>query len=133
MTYEAICNAIRTRFEAQITVLENVTTFWDNAPATPPDTAPWIRLAIRPGDAERTELSIKAYRIPGVAFANIFTPIQLGDKSALEFADAIVAKFRSLSADGVTYRTPSVSVVGATQGKWWQVNVQIPFEVRSVA
>ena len=128
MSYTALHNAIRKRFKEQVAGPESLPVAWDNA--APPATAGialWARFSIRTGDTDAAELGgTPRYRTVGVAFAQLFAPTAKGDAGLLTLADTVVAAFRGVRADGVTYRSPSLTPVGRSDA-WWQVNVELPF------
>ena len=138
LSQEAMFNAIRSRFK---TLVEDVAdpalpTEYDNAPFQQPENTQWCRWSIRP--ASRTQMDVgsstKRKRTVGVAIAQIFLPLEQGDKAHLVVADAIEAVFKPGAAAGVTYRTPEIVVVGrANDNKWWQVNVTCPFYADDVS
>ena len=61
----------------------------------------------------------------------IFTPLGMGTASALNLADDIIGKFRSLTDNGVVYETPYLLTVG-NRGQWWQTNCNIRFRLEEV-
>lgn len=127
MGFETRHNAIRKRFQDEIQDGIPIVVLYDNDPTEKPENAEWIRLTILPGESLQVSIGDnKRFRHPGVAMAQVFTLIEKGDQRALELADLIQVAFRSRTEDGVTYRTPSVIVVGRSGG-WHQVNVNIPF------
>ncbi len=128
-TFQAIEDAIRTRFNTQITISQNVTTLFDNQDNEPPTTGRWIRFTVTPGETEQVELgSSKRFRQFGIAVAQIMDEIGKGTKNINLLINAINTSgiFRSVSVGGVVYRTPSVLRVGRV-GNYYQVNVLIPF------
>lgn len=130
MTIETIANSIRSRFGTTVEDVESVTVHYDNEPFESPGDSAWIRCHIVFGEAVRRSLgsSSSRYRSVGVMMANIYTPIGKGDKAGLAIAETVRDAFRSVTADGISYRVPSVIPVGRSDnGKWWQINVNCPF------
>ena len=128
-TYQAVENAIRSRFDTQITVAENVTTIHDNQDAEPPTTGKWIRLAIIPGETEQVELGAsKRFRTFGLMVAQIFEEIGKGTKATNLLINAINTSgiFRSVRVGGVSYRTPMILRIGRV-GNWYQTNCNVPW------
>lgn len=128
-TWLAIEDAIRSRFNTQITIAKFVTTIFDNQGVDAPIKGQWIRFTIIPGETEQVELgSKKRFRYFGIATAQIFDEIGKGTKDINLLINAINTSgiFRSVSVGGVVYRTPSVLRVGRV-ANWYQVNVNIPF------
>lgn len=129
MTYKAIEDAIRSRFNTQITIAKFVRTIFDNEDSEPPTTGQWIRFTIIPGETEQVEFGIKKrFRQFGLATAQIYSEIGTGTKDINLLINAINTSgiFRSVSVDGIVYRTPSVLRVGRV-GNFYQVNCLIPF------
>lgn len=129
ITYQAIEDAIRSRFNTQITIAKFVTTIFDNQDVEPPVTGQWIRFSIIPGESIQVEFgSKKRFRQFGIATAEIMDEIGKGTKAINLLINAINTSgvFRSVSVGGVVYRTPSVLRVGRV-GNWYKVNVLIPF------
>lgn len=131
MSFETLHNAIRSRFQTQVETPNSYLVQYDNA--VQPDVktaAAWIRFTVLPAGSEQVSLGSSAgnrrHRTVGAAIAQIFTTIEQGDKAALVIADKIVAAFQTVTASGVTYREPNVSVIGLSNS-WWQVNVTCPF------
>lgn len=127
MTFETLANAIRSRFKTQVVGSTGLAVAYDNAPFTEPADSKWVRFAVLEADSSQVSLGTgRRFRTPGVAVAQIFVPIQQGDKDALVLADQIKLAFRAQSVGGVVYKTPSLRRVGRT-GKWYQINVNCPF------
>lgn len=103
----------------------------DNHVRTSPDDGSlWVRLSVRPGESEQRELggatNAVRQRTIGVVIAQVFAPIDVGDKSARDLAELIRAVF-SRKRDGmVQFRVPSIQTIGR-RDNWWQVNVTCPF------
>lgn len=126
--WETLHNAVRTRFGTLVEDTESVTVQYDNQDKVPPNDALWIRFSVRPGASFQASRggSTKLFRTSGVALAQIFSPLDRGDKEALALADTIASSFRATSVGSVVYETPSVRVIGS-DGRAWQVNVECPF------
>lgn len=128
MTWQALFNAIRSRFMTLVEQAIPISVQYDNAEFTPPDASSWVHFTVLPGATDLEELGAqKTWRDTGTAVANVFVPLLLGDAAALAIAETIKQAFRGVSVGGVTYRSPSVRTVGATGGKWWQVSVSCPW------
>lgn len=128
-TWQAIEDAIRVRFNTEITIAKNVTTIYDNEESEPPTTGRWIRFSITPGETVQVELGTKKrFRYFGIATAQIMDEIGKGTKDINLLINAINTSgvFRSVSVGGVVYRTPSVLRVGRVSN-YYQVNINIPF------
>jgi len=111
-----------------VTIKSALPTQYDNDGSfTRPKGAPWCRFTVLQGEtAQVTAGGFKRFRQPGVAIAQLFMPLGEGDKRGLELADAVKLAFRSVTAAGVIYRSPSVQNMGRQEGEW-QLNVSCPF------
>jgi hypothetical protein len=135
-TFDQIGDACRTKFDADIAVTYSIQTQYDNAPFTLDESSDltlnsWIRFTNIFGLSDQVQNggegpSGNTYRTFGECIAQIFSKIESGDHNALTIANYIVTAFRSKTASGVTYRTPYLRRIGR-DGRWWQVNVHIPF------
>jgi len=131
MSFETMANTIRSRFHTLIEVARSLPTQYDNQEYTPPDDAMWCRLTILPGESDQVSIGAPAsrrFRTSGVATAQLFGPLGLGDKAMLTMAGHIVSAFRAVTVSGVTFETPSVVNRGRnTQQNVWHINVECPF------
>lgn len=118
--------------------VETVQVEYDNAPFDLDETSMWndsvwVRFKVLPGDSFQAEVGTQnTYRTPGVCIAEVFCLIEMGDKLLLEMADIIKAAFRSVSYEGVVFRTPSIQSPMREQ-KWWRVSVHCPFYADEMA
>lgn len=129
MTYAAIHNAVRSRFKTLVTDTQSVATAFDNAPFSEPGPATlWVRWTVLDGQTDQVSLPSPTARIrrTGVGIANIFAPLEQGTAGAIALADTIAAAFRRVTADGVTYFTPSITQIGRDKSSW-QINVTCPW------
>lgn len=124
--------AVRSRFRDLISIPRSLTTVHDNAPNAPPTTGEWCRLTVQIGASDRACLGGQTtrYRTAGVAIAQVFVPLRIGDKKALDHAEAIQDSFRDLTVavPDITFRSPYLTG-SLREEHWWQVTVTIPFEV----
>lgn len=135
MSHETIANTIRSRFKTLIADVESLTVQYDNQDFTPPDNIMWARCNIRFGESRQASTGSPGnniFRVTGLLIAQIFQPLNLGDKAALELADSIADAFRAVTASGVVFKTPSVSNIGRDSA-WWNVNVNCPFQADYLA
>jgi hypothetical protein len=132
-----VANVVRARFERYIQVPFDIFVAYDNAPVDENqlDGKLWARCTMVDGDGEQLTLGkTKRFRTYGALVVQVFGPIGSGDAGIREVVDEIdqgvdennICLFRSVKADGLTWRTPSITNVGAS-GKWWQINVTCPF------
>lgn len=134
MNWEALFNAIRTRFKIEVEDYVNVPIQYDNVALTPPQNSPWMRFSIVPGDSFQKTLGDqnRRFRTVGTAIAQVFIPLAMGDRAGLEIADAVRDAFRAVSVDGVVFQTPSITVLGRDEGHW-QINVSCPWYADDIA
>jgi len=128
MSVETIANTIRSRWKSQVADILTLPTVYDNAPpSSQPEDAKWARVWIVWGDSLLVEIGAqKNFRTVGQLVANLFLPVEKGDKDLLAVADTIRSAFRAVTVSGVVFRSPSITTVGRT-GNWWQVDVSCPF------
>ena len=127
MSFESLANAIRSRFKTLVVGATSLVVAYDKVQCQEPEDAVWVRFSVLTGDTLQASLGAsKRFRTVGVAVAQIFQPINQGDKDALVLADTIKSAFRATSISGVTFRTPSLRRVGR-DAKWYQLNLNCPF------
>jgi hypothetical protein len=131
MTWETTYEAISGRFNTQVEVPQGITVQYDNeSPQDPPQGQTWVRFTVRPGNSDSVEYgSTILYRLQGIAIAQIFTPLGIGDAAALQLADVIKTAFRTTFASPVKFLVPTIATIGrdASDSDWWQTNVIIPW------
>lgn len=133
-TWLQMANAVRSRWDTEVTTGLSLPTQHDNAEFTEPTTK-WCRLTLQPAATDQLELGAapsRTFRTMGRAVAMIFLPLASGDALALSLADSIAALFRAQTVGGVTYFAPSIAQIGRS-GEWWQLNVTIPFYTEALA
>ena len=131
MNVETLGNTIRGKFNTLATA-QSWEVHYDNEKGFEQPEGTWIRFSIIDGESVQASLgSSKRHRSFGVAVAQIFTKIGIGDKEAREIADLIVTAFRSTTEDSVTYRTPYITVLGRVEDQL-QVNVTIPYYIEDI-
>lgn len=97
--------------------------------ASPADDA-WVRIVVRPSDADQITLGPAAsrdFRHIGLIFVQIFTRRGTGPGLGSQLADTAAAIFRGVSADGITYEPAPRKVVAGDSGNWHQTNLEIPY------
>lgn len=127
-----IAAVIRTRFSAEVSTPLALVVAHDNAPFTPPATGRWARLSILFGLQAGADFGgeSRRYRTTGVALAQLFEPIGIGDGAQLDVAEQIQDAFRGVSVNGpphLTFQAPYVSAPPARDEGFWQMVVTIPF------
>lgn len=127
LDFQDVHDAVRGAFEDRVAAPNSILTEYDDQPLDPPVGGRWVRFTVIPGEAERIRCaSVSNYRMVGLAVAQVFVPLDVGDRQALEIADLIDEGLRFSGRNGVTFQAPTVIAVGASDS-WWQVNVSIPF------
>jgi len=134
MTNEAIANAIRSRFKAQVADLIPLPTQYDNQDLANPDNATWCRLTIKTAASRQVSIgnpSAQRYRTHGVMIAQLFAPLGSGVGELRGIADKVVLAFRGKTDGGVTYASQDKDCP-SVEGGWqredsWQINVVCPF------
>ena len=114
---------------------------WPNRSIDPPQDANWVSMEIFQTDSFQVEIgsSNNQHRTTGLIILVVNTPLNAGDKAALDLADTAANIFRnnkrvSAGSDGdVKFRNPIIRVVGPDQvdvekSVYFKVNVEIPFE-----
>lgn len=101
---------------------------WDNRPMCfEPNPPLWVRFSVLLGDElQVTSGSGAHYRHAGLATAQIFSRLSVGDLRSINLADRITSFFRGSLYPGLVFRDPSMNVIGRG-GMWWQINVSLPF------
>jgi hypothetical protein len=132
MTYAEIVNAITTRFNVEVkaNVSGGITVQYDNDGAfDKPEGSRWARASVLLGASFQVSLGEnKRFRTPGLLVVSIFIPNGSGTAAAYEVAALVRTAFRGITAGGVVYTTPYISVIGITEGGEWQLNVTCPFD-----
>lgn len=124
-----IHNTLRARMADQsLTGLAQANIEYDNAPFDQPDNSMWMRWHIRVTESHIAELGAqKSHRHVGMATAQIFAPLRIGDAAALTVANEVAAAFRDVTVSQIHLMSPTIRAVGRQEEKWWQVNVNCPF------
>src|SRR6188474_460735 len=106
---------------------------WPNRDYTAIKGTPFVRVAIRSGEAFQVEIGspLVVQRHPGLVIVSVFGDANnKGDKATLDIADAIATRFRrqlvSFTDGSVRFRTPTIRAIGQ-DGAFYQVNVICPF------
>lgn len=89
----------------------------------------WVRLNIMWGAANQVSMgSTPLHRTTGTVIVQIFIPIGRGEGTAYLIADEVADFFRRKRTSGMLFRSPYPRRVGPDEGKWWQLNVVVPFQ-----
>jgi len=117
------------------------TYFTDNWPDTPVvfdnvpkpdinDNNTWVRLTITYSSARQVSMgagSSNFHRFQGVANVQIFAPLDVGSKPALELADKVVGLFTGNRIGQSQMFTAETQILGDDGFNRYQVNVVCPF------
>lgn len=131
-SFAEIHSACETRFKTQIEQTYGIQVQYDNAKFKLDESSPlaegvWCRVTIRPGESNLVERgNTKNYRTHGVMIVEVFTELETGKGDVLAMVDIIKTAFRSVTASGVTFKTP-YSTGGRRDDKWWKDVVYCPF------
>lgn len=104
---------------------------YDNAPEIEkPNKKCWVRFTVNPGEARLAAIGCpqQRIRVPGVATAQLFSPLDIGANALNQLAENIATGFTTVTIPTVfiKFRVPSIVRVGR-DGAWWQLNVNCPF------
>lgn len=134
MTYEVAHNAIRTRFAERWAALAPlVPVAWPNVTFRPPADGSWARFVIADADALQASFGSpdsNVHRHAGLVTVMLFTPLNVGDATALRLVDIATGIFRGWrdNASGVLFRRPPYARQIGSEERWHHVNVLCPFE-----
>ncbi len=103
----------------------------------PPDkgTVAWARASVQTGLSRQTAFGhgTRRYENSGLLSVQIFTPVGVGLTQAKKLSEVVLAAFRGhRTPNGVIFRDMDLVDVGA-DGRWYQLNVLVAFEVDEVA
>jgi len=100
---------------------------WPNVEFEPVPGTPYIELQIVWADSRQASLGASPlHRAYGLISVNVFTALNIGSKTADDYADTLAGIFRGASFSGITCRSPRISQLGEAD-KWWTVNVTVDF------
>lgn len=130
---EEAASVARTRFGSLIEDALAIPTAYENEKFTPPASGRWARVFVLAGDAERADLSPSSprYRQVGLLIVHALGGSIDGDGSLLRLVDAIDDAFRAVTVGGVVFKAPSPGTRGR-EGRWWRIDVSIPFYFDSI-
>jgi len=101
---------------------------WPNVDFTPPETAPWIEVAIAWGDGEAVTMGpTNRSTLTGVLFINCFSVEGEGQGELMGTADAARDLVNRIEVSGIRFGVPSAPQ--PVEGIFSQVVVRIPFTV----
>lgn len=83
----------------------------------------WIRVSFRPGESSKAEYGTDRNRYTGTLFFQIFIPMNTGSGRAMKLADQLERMMTHERVEGISFGTPSTTVVGRGAGRYWQMNV----------
>lgn len=129
MTYEEARNAIQSYLDGNWVSTPPSTIAYDNLAFTPPNGAPWIRLAIQNNIGFQAGLggSVRRFRRQGIALILVFVPEGSGPTQATQLAEEAVLLFEGvLLPGGLRFDLVNLREVGVEAG-WFQINVSAGF------
>lgn len=127
--FDDVQTTIRTRFNAQFATAQPTYAIMqqNDVPREVDGDDKFVRLNIIPADSQLKGLgTLRLFRDYGLIKVQMYAPLGEGIGELMEVADDVRDIFMCLSASGVTYRTPYVTVVGES-GSHFQVNVTVPY------
>ncbi len=124
MSFESIVEAIEVRFNTYWKPVDADVVYGNNG--FNPDNDPWIRLSVSTGESIQITVGSTIYRTRGIIFAQIFYPLNRGDRLGQSLADKVGNIFRAQKFNNVNCMAPSSNRIGVTDG-WSQINVLCPF------
>ncbi len=133
--FDVAARILRQRFDALVVAPEGLAVVHDNQAETAPpvDAVPWVRFAVGFSDSEIVDTAgtNSGTQTRGTAYATLLVALDDGDGEAWRLVDAVYDAFRGASDQGIRMETPTVRVVGKSDG-WWQTNVVLPFHSEAV-
>lgn len=90
--------------------------------------AEWVRITVIPADSDQVSMggSTNLHRQFGVVLLEIYIDQDSGARRSVELADLAKTFFHSLSLAEITFRSPNVEHIGASDG-WLQKNVSCDY------
>jgi hypothetical protein len=128
-TFSELLTALRTRVQTQVADVVSAPLVFDNESDEHAKTHNiWLRASLVPGDSERKTKNRVRHHFNTII--DIFIKVGLGTKSSDQIVDIILAKgaFRSVQADGITYRVPTPQYLGRSEKfqAFFHTQVSIP-------
>ena len=135
---------INKRFRDLVATPNDLPTQYDNIDKKVNKNGVWCRWSIRDGETFQISLGDigeRGLETVGIATAQLFAPMQTGEKAIRDIADKVCKAFLGLSDDGVDYDIPYVNKLrqGVSMASrnpssgmicdYWQLNVICPFSV----
>jgi len=117
--------SIRDRWDAAVATPLGIPTYFDNAPDALPVSPPFALASFQA--LTPLQLEVRTVRIPGRLLVATNFPLGAGEAASRAASETIVQAFDQCSFDGLTFGTPSVTVIGRTPAETWQSNVRLPF------
>ena len=108
--------------------ISSIKTVYDNVRYEGEDSE-WIRVTLLPAKADQISLGPSPYfRYWGVLVFQIFVKPNIGAGRAIAIADLISPIFRAQKIGTITFRTPTLKVIGDdSKAEWFQVNLSVNF------
>jgi len=122
-------SAIRVKFANEIATPESLPTQYDNDPTDISKNGIWCRFTINTSGTAQKSIGTpgaNVFRTNGIATAQLFGPLGVGDADLVDLAEKIETAFRNTYSEGVHFGCPLIKKIGRTDN-WWQINVHCPF------
>lgn len=138
MTWAAVVQAIRDRFEELVATPIELPVTYSNQPRRlqgNPGASGWARLTVIGGARAQVATGNadgRRFRTTGLVVINLFAPLDEGDLSQLQLIDSISDAFLGvqLDLDGPTYvhfSPPCPYGAATVDDAWWRQDVRIAF------
>ena len=128
MSYAAVQRELESYFATNWT---DTPVVYDNVPKPDiNDDDPWVRLTLTYSSARQVSMGAgnsNFHRFQGVANVQIFSPIDVGSKPALELADKVVGLFTANRIGQSQMLTAETQILGDDGFSRYQINVVCPF------
>jgi hypothetical protein len=126
MSYEDASAAIEARLSSSWGSTTAVK--WPNVKFEPTPGTPFIELDIAWSDSRQASIeSTPLHRAVGIISINVYTALNIGSKTAEDYADTLAGYYRAAQFSGITCRSPVVRTIGEMDG-WWVVNMSVEFQ-----
>ena len=105
---------------------------FDGVPFEEPTDTAWVKLTLLPGDEYAASIPARRRRQHGEFVVQVFSPAGMGADPALLIADSVLEVMRGVTVASVRFRGLRRPERLGTEGRWFQVNVSMPFETDTI-
>lgn len=117
------------------TPIAGVKLFVEDHNANPPDSGPWGRVYVLPGDAFPYALGPDHRRGVGILWVQLFCPKGEGNRKAYQLSDGISNEldyeYRSSGGVRIQFNVTSISLVPSQDPAYQQFSIRLPFRWES--